>query len=320
MGIGNFAQDWDEVDEQGKDDGYSGGGGNLSENDRLYKFRFSIPKIGGSKYQPNLVPGRPAKKRVVFLPYDKIFTIYEHAIFNNQYASKIVGFNTVCIPKSSADWRGGPCPICSNKDMKSYARFHGFFGVIDMGQVERIGKDDISLYHASWKDKNGNEHWRKFEKVLLAAPKGTNDKPGLLSTLKWKAGDMGISNLSGTVWDATRTGDKTSISGDDWQFVCQLEEGGIMDYLVQHGANADEVDITPPLFLQTDPSKVGSEPGIFNFDLDELYKKQQVAAGVVSPVVASNRSNVSGAGYGDQGGGYNSGNDAPPPDDDDIPF
>lgn len=260
MGLGNYASGWGAVDEA--DDDYNSdamGNGSDSDNrmsdaERLYRFRFSVPEPSPDprKRQQNMVcHGEPATKRFLFLSGDP-FCVWEHALWRVDRALAVMGgFNAICLKKNGLF---GRCPTCEDK---RYASFVGFFSGIDMGQVEYIdGK--VKLHHEYWEDRKGERHYRKFQNCLLAAKRGSRDKPGVLKTLQREKNilmqEKGIEDLTGTVWDTTRPGKKSAAIGEHWRFVRKLAPDEIEEYLISFGADKSELDLRVPVFSFEDPA------------------------------------------------------------------
>lgn len=254
MGLGNVASGWKDVDgydDYGDSKGGGGGdsGGGMSKEERLYKFRFSIPEPDPDlrkypKKKPNLVlPGEPATKRVLFLSGSP-YCIYEHGLWKVDNAYNVMGgYVATCLVKNQLH---ESCELCDNK---RFPYFIGFFSVIDMGQVEYIDRK-VKLHHEFWTGDNGERHFRRFQNCLLGAKRGGRDKPGVLKTLQYEMSQLrnqyGWEDLTGTVWDTTRMGKKSAGVGDSWRFVRRLERNEIEDYLIRFGAEKDELDLSVP--------------------------------------------------------------------------
>ena len=322
MGLGNYAGGWGAVESDDYDDARGNGsdgssGGGISREERLYRFRFSVPEPNpkpgkdGRIRKPNLVnPGNPATKRVLFLTGDP-YTIYEHGSYKVPNFYDVMGeWTAACLKRNNLSEE---CPLCKDK---MWPYFIGFFSVIDMGQIERIdGK--IKLHHESWQDKDGNVHYRRFQNCLLGAKKGSQDKPGVLRTLLYEVkilvdeGKLDEISLAGTVWDTTRMGSKSAGVGDSWRFVKRLERDEMEDYLVKFGAEKDEIDLSIPVLDIEEPGTA------LYVDPNSHYNKLKRLVGGDMGGGWSNQSGgdrgqsqVSGAGFGPDGTG----------DDSDIPF
>jgi len=330
MGIGNHSRGWGHVD--GEDE-YSGGGkggdgGGLTQEERLYRFRFSIPEPNpkpgkdGKIRRPNLVkPGSPATKRVLFLdgvPY----SFFEHSLWNMRDVYSVMGaFTAPCLKRNTFRNEDGSlfdkgCPVCHEKGGNRFPAYAGTFTVIDMGQVEYIdGK--VKLHHEPWENDKGERFYRKFQKVLLTAKRGSNDNPGPLKMLHFEMEtlrrEQGIDDLSGTVWDTTRMGKRSHGVGDKWRFVRKLNgEAEIRDYLVRFGAEEENLDLEIPVLDLEEPGTV------FYVDPQKMYDKMcRLVGWGGSQSSERQRGEASGAGFDgeeDSSGG---------PEDDgqqDIPF
>ena len=342
MGLGNYSKGWgsdndyDDYSRSGSGDG-NGGGNQLSENKRLYRFRFSVPTPEGTAKQPNLTPGRPAKKRVLFLDGEP-FVVREHSFWTPdgrfRDAYKTIGaFTAVCL---EANQLYKECPLCAPNGGDLYSYSIGFFPVIDMGQVFYEQKK-LTLFHETWTNRHGKEYERKFQRVLLGAKKGSQDKPGVLKVLQFKMQELqdrnGWKDLTGTVWDTTRTGGQAAIVGDNWDFVERVLPEDWEEYLVRHGAESEYLNLEVPEYSN-------ERDGVFDFDVKRYYDKLATLVGWNAPSQNQQQrqsARTDGAGYGQQGGQYSGnagyggggkfyaqngpqGQDAPPPNDDDIPF
>ncbi|MBN2256322.1 MAG: hypothetical protein JW704_00590 [Anaerolineaceae bacterium] len=299
MGLGNYG--WDGADEY--DNG--GGGGKYTANERLYKFRFTVPFPAGTAKMPNLVPGRPATKRVLFLS-GRPFCIYEHGLWNFSKSLDVIGgYTAICTEKNELV-KGKPCPLCAKSGGDNYPYYIGFFPIIDMGQVQYgAGAGKIKLFHRQLEYQNKTIDM-KFERVLLGAKRGSKDKPGVLKTLYVKMEQLrdkhGWEDLTGTVWDTTRGGEKDATVGNMWEFVERILPEDFEDYLVQHGADRDALQLEVPVF-----SDERTLDGVFDVDTKKYYESLCRLVGMGAPGGArdnSQGSRVAGAGF----------------DDDDIPF
>lgn len=230
MGLGNYAKGWDGVEEDDDFDNDSGGG--ISENDRLYRFRFEISPPNGNKKSRNLVvPGRPVTKRILFLDGSP-YKVKEHNLYGMPGSKGYGAYTAICL-KTDPAW-GKDCPLCDKSGGDKYPYTIGFFPIIDLGQVEYRG-GTVRLHHDYWEDKRGVKHYRVFQKVLLGAKKGSRLKPGVLQKLFYEMQDLreqkGIQDLYGTVWDVTRSGEKAAVVGDSWRFVDVLEGDQFDNYI-----------------------------------------------------------------------------------------
>jgi hypothetical protein len=345
MGIGTYSKGWgdpDEYDSYDSDYDSSDSGNKITENERLYRFRFSIPTPKGTDKKPNLVnPGSSATKRVLFLDGSP-FNIYEHSLWRFKNAYNIFkAFTAICLEKNGISKI--PCPVCSKKGGKDFAYFIGFLPVIDMGQVERIG-NRVRLHHEYWENDNGDRFERSFQRVLLGAKRGSVDNPGVMKTLQRRLAEIrqqhGIEDLTGTIWDTTRTGKKEPIVGNEWSFVDKILPEHFEEYLVRWGADPEYLKLDIPVY--TDPD---SKKGVFDIDVDDYQAKldelvgwgdnrgnKSVHDGQRQGMVRSNMQTgmreppkTYGVGFGDRvntNGFNNSGQYVGPngPNDDDIPF
>ena len=322
MGLGNYAGGWGAVeDDDNYDDARGNGdsGGGISREKRLYRFRFSVPEpkpkpgSDGRIRKPNLVnPGTPATKRVLFLSGEP-YTMYEHGSYKVPNFYDIMGeLTAACLAKNFKM----ECGLCKDKQ---WPYFIGFFSVIDMGQVERIdGK--VKLHHDFWEDKYGERHYRMFQNCLLGAKKGSTDKPGVLRTLLYETkilvdeGKLDDMDLSGTVWDTTRMGAKSAAVGDSWRFVRKLERSEIEGYLVQFGAEKEELDLSVPVLdIESPGTALYVNPEVNSKKMARLVG---LDSGGSQNHGTGGQSQVSGAGFDESDNGSDSG----PDDDSDIPF
>lgn len=240
MGLGDYAKrGWPDDDDYKKNTGGGGGGdgdsdGGLSPEERLYKFRFQVP----TPEKNELRPGKSATKRTLFL--DGIpCRVHEHELYQVRNKLRHQGnrYTSLCLTKNGIDERG--CPLCD--EMDDWARYKGFFTVIDMGQVEYQEEGKIVLHHRYWTNKDGEKQYVPFERVLLDAKAGSDDKPGVLRTLQMQAERRG-DDLAGTVWDVTRGGKLSPKCGDDWDYVERIDLAEAGEYLKRFGANPGEME------------------------------------------------------------------------------
>jgi len=235
--LGDFAKrGWPSEDDYnnsyGSGEGGGDGDGKLTEEERLFKFRFKIPEPSKNPIEA----GRPVTKRVLFL--DSVpCTLFEHDLYKLNMYQQPKDYTIVCLKKNQIDERG--CPLCD--DLDSWAKYTGFFTIIDMGQVEFLEGGKVKLHHRFWTDRDGKRHYVPFERVMLAAKGGSKDKPGVLKTLQWAAERKG-ENLAGTVWDTTRGGDKSPKCGDTWEYVERIDLAEAAEYLHQYGADRTELN------------------------------------------------------------------------------
>lgn len=227
-------------------------------------------------------------KRILFL--DTVpFAFWEHNFY------KITGKSqdkAICIGRSGIDKRG--CPLC---EQEFWPRYVGYFTVIDLGTVVRQGgKVRLEGYRGK-KDRV----WQ-FDKKLLCAGRGGDDKPGVLKKLERYRERHG-GDLTGTVWDVTRTGKKVEACGDEWDFVERVKPEEFAEYLVRWGADRSKLELTPVDYYEEfvprsyeDLARVIGRSGDPRRD---------------GPGRGDGEKRVDGAGYDDGG---------QPPGDDDIPF
>jgi len=281
--LGNFGRtDWDLPKDSGGDG--SGDGGKLSENERLYKFRFRMPDASKNE----LEVGRPVTRRVLFLN-ETPFSYYEHGLYKIDLGNH---YTALCLKKNNLDERG--CPLCDPKGGNVWPAYVGLFGIIDMGQVEYNGSDAI-LHHRKWTDKEGNEQLDSFPRKVLCAKMGSKKKPGVLKHLLWNAERHGGS-LEGTIWDTTRSGEMEANIGESWEFVERISPDDYVNYLVGLGADSERLNV----------DQISTEQW---YDICQplTYEEMANAVGLgEKPKSGANGSSTSGAGYGKV--------------DDDIPF
>lgn len=270
MGIIGYSKGWgdpNEYDEYDNSSGGNDGGGGISTNERLYRFRFSIPTPMGTDKKPNLVPGAPATKRVLFLDGSP-FKVYEHGLWRYKNAYDVFqAFTAICLEKNGLSRK--PCLLCSGK--KDYASLIGFFPIIDMGQVEyRNGK--VFLHHEYWVNSEGEHIERSFQRVLLGARRGSVDNPGILKTLQLELEKIrqqhGIEDLTGTIWDTTRKGKKDDSVGSEWRFIDRLLPEDFERYLVSWGADPGDLNLDIPVYTSPD-----SGNGVFDVDVESYHEK-----------------------------------------------
>jgi len=318
MGLQGFSSGWGGVDDYDSEpSGSLGGGGSgeqMSRNERLYKFRFSVPNPFKTEGRfRSLVPGGPATKRVLFLSEDP-FKVWEHSLWSVDNSFKRFGsFTAMCTSKNPIV-RDKPCPLCQNlKGRDKYPAFLGVFPIVDMGQVEYRGGKTI-LHHDSWEDGDGNVQLRSFDTKLLAAKRGSQGKPGVLVTLSNHLNRLraqkGIDSLLGTVWDTTRAGQKEATIGGAWDYIERVSPADLKDYLVNLGAEPEKLDLDPVVFHSEDGS------GVFDVDPGKYYRDVGSIVGVGSG---------GNGGHGNSSGRVDNGPNCPPdgypmPGDDDIPF
>lgn len=325
--LGDFGQQgWDNIpDDDESSGGGSGSGGGMSMEERLYKYRFKIVDPASNPIEKE----RPATHRILMLS-DAPYRIWEHNLYN----IKTSHFTCICLDKNKLDDR--PCPICDKKGADRRPYYVGFFSVIDMGQI--TWRDNrFYLRHRKWTDKNNEVHEDAFPRVLLAARRGSVDKPGVLKTLQWEVErpEMGGS-LAGTIWDVTRNGKKVESCGDKWHFVKKIERKDFKEYLTRLDADPEKLQLEPiDLLTPGESGRAVLEPLPYSEMAEMVGWKSQ-------SVNTRQGGRVEGAGYadgdsghsqsGEQGtlpntGGNMSGHTGSsdsggygPPDGDDIPF
>lgn len=157
-------------------------------------------------------------KRIVFLD-DTGFMFWEHGLYG---LTKQVSDREICLVKNKI---ADSCPLCdagdhpSGKELRLYPSFVGIFTVIDCGDVLRNPTTKkVSL--EGFKSKKGKVY--QFDKKVLRAKKGSNEKPGMLPFIRRKKEQRGGS-LLGTVWDTFRAGDKTDSIGNEWEYVTKID-------------------------------------------------------------------------------------------------
>lgn len=219
-GYGEFAN------EGGGDGG--GGGGNYAPR------RFRLPTSDKHPYSPN----KPVVKRFVIVGAP--FYMWEHDLFKVQGFPKGM-FTTICLKQNKIDERG--CPLCDEKIWPSWG---GYFTVVDMGFVKYEAAGKVQLYPDIWTDKKGEEKEAQFRRCLMVAKKGGRETTGMLPFMEQQRARLG--DLTGTVWDTTRTGKKDPSIGKNWQFVENVVQGGVATpdqinaYLEKWGAEPDRVE------------------------------------------------------------------------------
>lgn len=201
---------------------YGGGGG--GDDDRK-TFSFFLP-------DPTKQPDKkPVAKMILFL--DTIpFAFWEHNFY------KITGKSRdkcICLARNGLDERG--CPLCDNEYWPSYV---GYLTVIDMGTV--VGYKGGRAILEGYRGKK-DRIWQ-FDKRLLCAKRGGDDKPGILKKLERKREQHG-GDLTGTVWTVSRTGKLVESCGDEWEYVERVKPEEFSAYLERWGADQSKLDLTP---------------------------------------------------------------------------
>lgn len=219
-----MSKDWAKRSFEDPDNLYGGGGGGDGDGNRPRKtFSFFIPDPAKA--------GKTVTKRIMFL--DTVpFAFWEHNFF------KITGKSQdkcICLGKNGLDERG--CPLCEKEFWPSYS---GYFTIIDMGEVTGYsgGKAKLEGYVGK-KDRL----WQ-FDKKILCAKRGGDDKPGILKKLERNREKHG-GDLTGTVWDVSRSGKLVESCGDDWDYVERVRPEDFEAYLVKAGADASKLDLVP---------------------------------------------------------------------------
>lgn len=288
--IGDYGQQgWDLP----SDEDSGGGGGNYTDEERLFRFRF---KMEDAAHNP-IEAGKPVTHRVLFLN-EAPFVYHEHGLYSWRGCGH---WTALCLGKNKIDDRG--CPLCHKQGGDNWPYCIGMFSIIDLGQVTYERDGAVSLLHRTWTDKDQNVHEDAFPRIILGAKKGSNKTPGVLKKLLWQAERRGGS-LEGTVWDTSRSGDKEAGIGETWEHVERVAPTDYVQYLTKYGADPDKLNVEPitnwreickPLPYETIAEIVGMGGG-------------------GGSKGKSNGARSEGAGYG--GGG----NSVDAPDIDDIPF
>ena len=172
-----------------------------------------------------------ASKRIMFLDGSP-FALWEHSLYSLNKSKD----NAICLKKNGLD-EGKGCPLC---EAELWPSFIGYFSVIDMGDVTR--RPDGSVKLTGFTGKTGKLY--QFQKSLLGAKRGGQDKPGVLKKLQRLAGKHG-NDLTGTVWDIYRSGAKVESVGDEWEFVEKIAPKDFAPYLVTAGAVEAGLDVKP---------------------------------------------------------------------------
>ena len=249
-GLGDYVKcGWPDDDEYkentgGGGGGGSGGGGDMTLEERLYKFRFQIPTPEKNEIQLD----KPATKMILMVNGVPA-RVHEHELFNAKKNGLLRNpgnrYNSLCLTKNSIDKRG--CPLC---DIDDWAKYKGFFTVIDMGQVEFCDDGEFiikdvtgrfNLHHRYWLNKNKEKQFVSFERLLLDAKAGSDDKPGVMRILQGKSKRMG-GDLTGTVWHVTRGGKQSAKCGDEWDYMERIDIAEGASYLEKFGANPREME------------------------------------------------------------------------------
>lgn len=198
-----------------------GGGGGGDQNRKTFGFFIPDPAKAG----------HTVTKRILFL--DTIpFAFWEHNFY------KITGRSQekcICLAKNNMDERG--CPLCDNEFWPSYV---GYLTVIDMGEV--VSYDNGKAKLEGYVGKKDRLWW--FDKKLICMKRGGEDKPGMLKKLE-RYRDRYGGDLTGTVWDVSRSGKLVESCGDDWNYVERVRPEEFTEYLVRAGAQKDNLDLTP---------------------------------------------------------------------------
>ena len=221
-------------------------------------------------------------KRIMFIDGEP-FHFFEHSLWEITKSGKD---KCICLDKNGIDNRG--CPLC---DAKMWPAFIGYFTIIDMGDVTYERGEGASL--KGWTNSKGVEI--QFTKQLYGAKRGSQEKPGVLKTLKRKADQKGGGDLTGTVWDVTRPGEKTEAVGSEFEYIETVQPAEMRRYLLEAGANEE--------YLNVDV-----------IDYAEAFKPKSYEA--LERLVGSK---PSGSGGRSEGAGYGPGLPAGP-EDSDIPF
>ena len=248
MGLGNYAKrGWPDDEDYKKNTGGGGSGGGdggdggMTLEERLYKFSFQIPTPEKNEIRPD----KSATKMLLFL--DGIpCRVHEHELYHakKQGLLRHQGnrYTSLCLTKNSIDQRG--CPLCDELD--DWARYKGFFSVIDMGQVEFTEDGEyvtgpFNLHHRYWLNKDKEKQFVSFERMLLDAKAGSEDKPGVLRDLQGQSERRG-GDLAGTVWHVTRGGKLSPKCGEGWDYIERIDLAEADQYLRKFGANPADLD------------------------------------------------------------------------------
>jgi uncharacterized membrane protein YgcG len=242
-------------------------------------------------------------RRILFL--DSVpFTSYFHNLWNLAKVSDDV----LCLAKNKLDMARG-CPLC---DAREWARFIGWFTVIDIGLVTlNNGNVEVSPYRG----KKDTSKTYSCMKRMLGAHRGSEEQPGMLITLRNLAARQG-GMLEGTVWDVSRSGEKSPRSGNVFLPIGKIPMGEVREYLIRE-YGADERNLKGEALESFNWKK--------EFPTMPFEQMQRLASGAMR---GGQRSGGYGGGHGNSGYGAGSaggssgtggaGTDGFP--DDDVPF
>ena len=119
-----------------------------------------------------------------------------------------------------------------------------------MGQVEFTEDGDFqikdvtgrfNLHHRYWLNKDKEKQFVSFERMLLDAKAGSEDKPGVLRDLQGQSERRG-GDLAGTVWHVTRGGKLSPKCGEGWDYIERIDLAEADQYLRKFGANPADLD------------------------------------------------------------------------------
>jgi len=131
------------------------------------------------------------------------------------------------------------CPLC---DAKDWTHHMGWFSVIDMGLVVYENGKSLLEPHKGIKDPSKSY---QFMRKLYGAKRGSQEKPGVLQRLLKRAAANG-GDLTGTIWDVSREGELAESVGSDHQFVERIAPADIKRYLLDLGANPENLKTVAP--------------------------------------------------------------------------
>ena len=174
-------------------------------------------------------------KRIFFLD-GMPMVFWEHNMYAVTRSSKD---HEVCLKRNKISSRG--CPICKaiTKDGKNpWPSLIGYFSVIDCGDVDIDDHGETILTGYTVKDGTVIQ----FQRKLYGAKRGGKDKPGVLKKLQRLVKKHAGNDLTGTVWDVYRSGEKTENVGDEFTFIAKIPRDQWLDYLVEMGADRERVE------------------------------------------------------------------------------
>jgi hypothetical protein len=239
-------------------------------------------------------------KRVMFLD-GTVFGFFEHDLFD--FTKR--GNRVPCLKRNDLDKRG--CPPC---DAGAYAPYVGYFSVIDMGTLVKDRKTGDFMLCGVESRKDANVIYQ-FERKLFGAKRGSKEKPGALIELKRLAEEHCGGDLTGTVWDCYRPGEKATVVGERFTFVERVKARDMKPYLVELGAEEDKLEMKPFDYMEefkiptydelativgtkTARSRQGGQGGRLDDDKDSQDNQDRPAG---KRVVRPGRGRVGGDGY-----------------------